>query len=310
MRFAIGISLLALLLAACGSNQPDLDPNLDVEALVAKSSLEMNALDSYHVRFGVTMRSDDAREEGVWEFDFVPPDTYRFVFYAEEGDERNVCETPERGVTCTPVLTTVTERSRFEVLYVGEFMYRRQCDGEGDDCGDWEQEPRPESPVFGPTSTYLPQWPIVALEMISDAEATELTRTAGVETVLVRGSVNMIRAVLENQRRVLEALGITSLSTECVTLVEFMDEEAVPETPQPTPTPTCRDLTFEETLAKEDSVAFQDENPATVDFWISPDDGYMRRLVIVIPPEEAGDLETTVTIDYTDFNEATVEAPE
>ncbi len=293
MRIVLVISLLALFVASCGSDQPELDPDLDAAALVATSAIEMNALDSYHVRFSVTMQRDDVREDGVWEFDFVPPDTYRFVFYAEEGTERNVCETPDRDETCTPVRTTVTERIRFEGLYVGEFVYGRQCGG--DDCGDWEREPRPETPVFGPTSTYLPQWPIVALEMLENASAIEASRIAGVETVRVRGSVNMIRAVLENQRRVLETLGITTFGTKC----EMFD------------IPMNTEGSFEETFANEDSVAFQDLNPATVDVWISPEDGRLHRLTITGPVEDAGEPSTIeFTIDYSEFNDVLLEAPE
>ena len=310
MRIVLVISLLALFLASCGSDQPELEPGLDAEALLAKSSIEMNALDSYHVRFSVPAHPEDVREEHVWEFDVVQPDDFRYVLYHAEGVQKEVCETHGQGRTCTFILTSITERSRFEVIYVGDFTYGRQCDVKGDDCDDWEREPRPETPVFGPTSTYLPQWPIVALEMLGNASAVEASRIAGVETVRVRGSINMIRAVRENQRRVLEALGITTFGTQCEMFdVQMNTEGSFPST-QPGPTQTCRDLSFEETFANEDSVAFQDENPATIDVWISPEDGRLHRLTITGPVEDAGEPSTIeFTIDYSAFNDVLLEAP-
>ena len=312
MRLAFVLSLFALLLASCGSDQPKLDPNLDAEALLAQSSIEMNALDSYHVRFSVPAHPEDVREEHRWEFDFVQPDDFRYLLYHAEGVQKEVCETHGQGRTCTFILTSITERSRYEVLYVSEFSYWRQCDGKGDNCDDWEREARPELPMIGPSPTSWPQWPIVALEMIDQPEPVEIERMSGVETVRIRGTLNMIRAVFENQRRVLEALGITAFGTECgVYDVQMNTEGSFPST-QPGPTATCRDVSFEETLAEhDDSIAFQDENPATIDVWISPEDGRLHRLTIAGPVEDSGEPSIIeFTIDYSEFNSVSLTAPE
>lgn len=311
MKIVLVISLFALFVASCGSDQPELDPDLDAAALVATSAIEMNALESYHVRFSVPAHPEDVREEHVWEFDVVQPDDFRYVLYHAEGVQKEVCETHGQGRTCTFILTSITERSLFEGLYVGDAAYGRQCDGDGDDCSDWEREARPELPVFGPSSTYLPQWPIVALEMIENAEAVETSRIDGVETVRIRGTVSMIRAVLENQRRVLTAAGITSFGTRCGSQDIQMNTEGSFGSTSSGPTPTCRDLSFEEMLANnEDSIAFQDENPATVDVWISPEDGRLHRLTIAATVEDSGEpSKVEFTIDYSDFNDISIEAP-
>ena len=301
MRLAMAVVALALVAIACGSERDLADLDLDAVDLVTRSTGVMNELDSYHVRFTITAHPEDVREEHVWEFDVVRPDSYRVVLHSVEGAEKEVCETRGHGGTCTIVLTSITKRSRFEGLYVGDFAYSRECDGDGDHCGDWEREARPELLVFGPSPSYLPQWPIVALEMIDDAESVELVRIAGVETVLIRGKLNLLRAVLENQRRLLEPLGITTFSTQCSSGGVPMNVEG--------DTFTCRDLSFEETLERQDNVAFQDENPPTVDVWISPEDGRLHRITITGPFEDGG-LPEPMTIDYSDFNGVSLEAPE
>ena len=312
MRLALTIAALALLAFACSSERDLADLDLDVGELLSRSTGVMNALDSYHERFSVPAHPEDVREEHIWEFDTVRPFDFRYVLYRAEGDEKEVCETHGRGRTCTFILTSIAERSRYEVLYIGDFTYGRQCDGKGNDCNDWEREPRPELPVFGPSATSWPQWPIVALEMIENAEVIEASTIDGVETVRVRGTVSMIRAVLENQRRLLERLGITTFGTECGVYGVQMNTEGSFGSNQPGPTATCRDVSFEETLAEnEDSLAFQDENPATIDVWISPDDGRLHRLTIAGPVEDAVEpSKIEITIDYSEFNEASLEAPE
>ena len=141
-------------------------------------------------------------------------------------------------------------------------------------------------------------------DLIDDAEAIDASRINGVETVRIRGTVSIIRAVLENQRRVLIAVGITSFGATCSSGGVAMNVAG--------DSLTCRDVSFEEMLANnEDSIAFQDENPATVDVWISPDDGRLHRLEIAGPVEDSGEPSTVeFTIEYSEFNETVVEVPE
>ena len=72
----------------------------------------------------------------------------------------------------------------------------------------------------------------------------------------------------------------------------------------------CREQTFEESLeSQEPGLSFYDENRATIDVWVSPDDLLVHRVALSIPPDEANGAETSFVMEYSLFNQVEIEAP-
>jgi len=210
--------------------------------------------------------------------EFAVPDSYHFLIHAVQADE---IEEPE-GV--------------YEVIMVGDKAYTRQCGDIEKACDPWRQGPRPPVPIAGPSPSFAPGWPLVALEMAQGLQVVGAEDVDGVEATYLRGTVNHIRAVRENERRVFTAAGITTFGKECE---QSAGREEV-----------CRDLTFEENLAQQEpELSFYDENPSTIDAWVR-EDGLVLRIAVDIPPHDTSDGVTGVAVEYSRFNEVTIEAPE
>lgn len=251
-------AILLVLTASCGKD--------DAPALVEDALTAMNGLSSYRLEMGI------GAEAAPIIVEFATPDRYRTLL---AGDDRV-----------------------YEAIIVGERAFSRQCTAVDQGCGDWVEDEAPPFIVLGPSPSYLPQWPLVALEMASDVKVLGTEELEGATTIHLRGSVNLIRAVLENQRRVLTAAGITSFGEECSVPTVGDDE------------PTCRDRTFEESLEnQEPTLSFYDENPATIDVWLSPDDLFIRRIALTVPPHESGGQEGSVLLGYSRFNQVEIEPP-
>jgi hypothetical protein len=157
----------------------------------------------------------------------------------------------------------------------------------------------------------------VALEMTGELELVGQDEVDGTTLTHLRGSVNHLRAILENQRRVFTAAGITSFGTECTTALTptVFDEtgelvESAPDTPAESEQ-RCREQTFEEALEnQEPGLSFYDENPATIDIWVSADGFLIHRVALSIPPDQAGAVEGAVVVEYSLFNQVQIEAPQ
>jgi hypothetical protein len=182
-------------------------------------------------------------------------------------------------------------------------MYGRQCNETDGVCDPWREQPRGPFVIAGPSPSYLPQWPLVALQLAEDLELVGEDDVDGITLVHLQGSVNHLRAVLENERRVLTAAGITSFGTECTA------EAALPG--EPPGDEVCRELTFEESLERQEpQLSSYDENPGAIDIWLSADDFLVHRIMLGIPPDQPGAQESSFTVEYSQFNQIKIEAPQ
>ena len=277
----IGVILstaLLILVASCGQGEDSQgDLTEDAGTLVEQALATMTELNSYRLEMGF-----GPEEAPPILIEFAAPDSYRFqwgVFQTTNGSE-----SPE-GV--------------FETILVGGKAYTRQCEGPDKDCEDWQEGPRPAVAIAGPSPSFLPYWPLVAIEMAGDLETLGTEKVDGQSLLRLRGSVNHLRAIFESERRVFTAAGITSFSEECFGGTDG-DEN-------------CRELGFEETLEnQEPALSFYDQNPATIDVWLSPQDFLVHRIVLDIPPDddvEPPDEETSVLINYSQFDQVVIEPP-
>lgn len=273
----------------------------------------MAELDSYRVAFVFPTRPEDVLEEYRWEVEYDAPDSYRFLLFMAEGETEERCESfisPDgrsSGQTCYEVFTNITGRGVSETVLVGDTIYARPCEEvEGEEkCGPWQKRPRGPIAAAGPSPSFFPQWPQVALELAGDFEALGIEEIDDVRLLHVRGSVNHLRAIFENQRRVLTTAGITSFGGECTTEAQLPGEPSGEE--------ICRELTFEESLEQQEpQLSFYDEHPAIIDLWVYPEDYLVRRIAIEAspPPGEPDSQEISFVVDYSQFNQVEIEAPE
>ena len=281
----------------------------DPRALVDEALSAMGQLDSYHVAFGLPIPPDDVREKAGWEIEFEAPDSYRMLLFGAEGESERRCESyllPDAsgtGETCYDVLISISEYTVAETVVVGDTMYGRQCNETDGVCDPWREQPRGPFVIAGPSPSFLPQWPLVALELAEDLELVGEDNVDGVTLVHLQGSGNHLRAILENERRVLTAAGITSFGTECRAEAALPGESQGDE--------VCRELTFEESLERQEpQLSLYDENPGAIDIWLSPDDFLVHRIVLGIPPDEPGAQEGSFTVEYSQFNQIEIEAPQ
>ena len=322
---AAGIGLIVFLLV--GSDSVSIDEERpvsgDPRTLLEQALSAMTDLDSYHVAIGVPTRPGDAREGFGWEIEFAEPDSYRMLLFGVEGESEQRCESytspdgSDSGQTCYDVLTNITSRTVTESIAVGDTLYGRQCEDIDKNCEVWREQPRGPFFIAGPSPSFFPQWPLVALELTDELELVGENDADGAAFIHLRGSVNQLRAILENQRRVLNAAGVTSFGEECTAVVAMPRiVERTGEVVEVAPTATaedeqtCRELTFEESLEQQEpQLSFYDENPATIDLWISPNDLLVHRIVLSVPPDQLGAPAASFTIEYSQFNEIQIEAP-
>jgi hypothetical protein len=126
------------------------------------------------------------------------------------------------------------------------------------------------------------------------------------QELVIRGSVNFLRAVFEGQRRVFEAAGVPAFGRECTLLLPMVADG----TPQPAPTEVCRDTTYEDLLEQEaDDLAAGDASPATIEVRIDPET-YLIGQFEVVMSSQSEDEALTIRFEYSRFNEVTIEAPE
>ena len=312
-------SFLVFAALACGDGEPERF-SADPGALLDQAQAAMAGLESYHTAFSFSTQPDDAQGDGRWEVAFAAPDSYRIRVFGAGGESANAgeCESyigPDglsRGETCREVSTGNTGSTLLETVYVADTIYSRQCEDIETACGPWREQTREPLVMAGPSGALAPGWPLVAMEMAGEFEFVSQDKTDGVALTHIRGSVNHIRAVLENQRRVLTAAGITSFGRWCTTIA--MNEtgslfESAPGTPVENDE-ICREQTFEESLeSQEPGLSFYDENRAVIDVWVSPDDFLVHRVALSIPPDEANGAEISFVMEYSLFNQVEIEAP-
>ena len=293
----------------------------DPRTILDQAQAAMADLESYHAAFVFPPDpdSDDAQETRL-EISFAAPDSFRFLVFLPGGEI--TCEASiapdglSRDQICFEGPTSATETTLSEMVVTGDTIYRRQCEDIDIECEPWEEQPR-EQVVFPGSPASHPQWPIVAMEMAADLEFVGQEEIDGVALAHYRGSVNQIRAVMETLRRSAIAAGITSFGTTCTSVAltpTMIDEtgkvvESVPGTPVENEE-RCRERTFEESLAsQEPGLSFADDNPATFDIWVSPDDFLVQRVAINISPDQPGGVDFAFVVEYSLFDQVQIEAP-
>lgn len=216
MKFGwLATVLVPLMLVACGGGSSSsvdrvlsTDPNQVRDQVVAA----MNGLESYRVEF-------DLRTLEQTTIEYKKPNSYRSLVIADDNQ--------------------TGERTLGELLYVGDMLYARKCDPDGSNCSDWDSTERGDIVVGAGSPSYFPQWPIVALEM---AIGFEVLQDSG-STVVLGGTVNHLRAVIENAVRLSPG---TSLA--------------------------------EQLESQEPGLTFAEENPSRLDVWIDPDNLLIERV--------------------------------
>ena len=109
--------------------------------------------------------------------------------------------------------------------------------------------------------------------------------------VHIRGRLNHIRAILENQSRVMYEAGTTSFGEIC-------------ENDQP-----CRDMIFEEYLNQQGELEFYDRNMTVMGVWIR-ETGSVREMRFRISPHDGGNIDTVIAIQYSRFGEIDIVQPD
>ena len=292
----------------------------DPQAILELARSAIADLESYHAAFVFPAAAGDGERESRWEIEFAAPYSYRILVFLAGGEI--TCEASiapddlRRGQTCREVPTSATQATLAEAVYVGDTIYGRQCKEIDLECEPWEKQPRGQIVIAALSPTFFPQWPLLAMEMAGELELLGQDEVDGVALTHFRGSVNHIRAILENQRRVLTAAGISSFGTECharltPTVIDETGElvESAPGTPFDSEE-ACHELTFEESLeSQEPGLSFYDENRTTIDIWVSLDDFLVHRVALSIPPDQPGDVAVSFVVEYSLFDQVQIEAP-
>jgi hypothetical protein len=302
MRAALLAIGLAALLAACGgggSSEVDGTP----EEWAQRALDAMADAQSYRVEFS----APDADVEFGWAFEYAVPDSYHFSIEVGEKSVDGECYALPGGETTGDCNANgeITNRYFFEQILIGDVSYSRRCERENEGCDAWEEQERPPYPVIGPSPSYLPGWPLVAIELA----AWDGVRGDGGD-IVVRGTVNHLRAIFENDRRVLTAAGVTSFGQSCTAANETpvaIGENLTGDMPEGV---ECHEQTFEEMLAaQEPGLSFYDASPATIELTVSRDDGTVRRIELSAEAAPDHDEGVTLVIIYSRFGDVTIEAP-
>jgi hypothetical protein len=262
MRLLALLVAATLLVTACrgggdsssGAEVRTIDAKASAKSVVLQTVYAMQNVESYHLTATIPTHPDDVRGKFGWDIEFAQPDLYRILVPFDEGATRQEChaDTIEGGTVCYDVMVSVTNHGVGESLVVGETVYGRECADIDRDCNEWQQAPRGDVvvPVLSPS--YLPQWPIVALEMARDLQTIGEEELDGEAVIHFQAKVNTLRAISENYRHVFEAAGVTTFGQECVGRSDGQEE--------------CRDTTYEDLLEQlEPRLSYSDANPAAVD---------------------------------------------
>ena len=272
--------LLGIALTAC-ANEAEVDvTGLDVSEVRERAVEAMAELESYRVNLTI----------GGFQMtvDYEKPNQYRTIVRVSES-----------------VNTDENAPDTFEFVYLGDRIFDRECADVDEGCEPWEERPRGDIVLGGSLPNY-PQWPPVALEMAGD-----LSLAADGAELVVRGSVNLLRAVLESLRRAIETAGITAFGRSCTSVSVLIVDGTPQQRVEPEPTEFCRDTTFEELLEREaDDLAAGDANPATFEALIDPDTYLLLDFESSILSQDDGDEGVRIRFEYSHFNGVTIELPE
>lgn len=274
---------------ACSSGDVDQErtslSDIDPEDAITRSLAAMDDLTAYQMEFTF-------RPEGE-------PITF-LVHYADPGDyyERLV-EAP------------AGETETFEIILLGDKTYLRHCDPHPDGCDEWEEsdssEDRAVIPAAGGFTTVGPETlGLVAIEM------TDKPRAIGDDNGLahLRGTVNLSRAIYENQRRLLEQAKDLGDCEQFPLGSSSYYGTGTPIIVTPGPV-TCRSITVEEALQKRwEGYDLDAGPPSEIDIWLSPKDFLVHGVAIKVSGDESREsFHPYFETSYSRFNEVTIEPP-
>lgn len=246
--------LFLLLLAACSASEQNdvvLPKPSDIPGLIASSLETMDDLDSYSMEITFSPEGEPFTTVA----DFAEPGDYRYI--VRLSDDPN-----EVG----------------ELIEVGDLSYSRLCHNHPDDCEEWEQSERFPVPSLGGLTTFVPETlGFVTLELATDPTFIANEQFEGQTLFHLKASVNLSRAICDNQLRALLAAETQAVEAELAS----HEEE-------------CGQLNFEAVP------------PSAVDVWLFPTDFRIHHLRIGVPGDE---MDPYLEIDYSRFNEISIEPP-
>jgi hypothetical protein len=294
-----------LAIASCGGEKPPDDP----QALLQRAQEAMDDLSSYHA--AMTVSGDGIVGSGeVIEHEWAAPGSVRsvtaIVTVAGSGDCGPVAAGDPLPVNCTDIRGETLEGYR-ENIIVPDRWYFRLCREKGSHCREWEAGEAGPLALMGVSNDQV-AWTITALTMIQGAEIIGEENVDGLPAIHVRGQLSTAQAKINTWRQAALDAGIETVGEGCV------EEEATPlaegETPTAGPTPECRPISLEDFLAiAQADLDRQEGRPATADVWIGRDDNLVRRFSASIPPDESGEGGRDVIVEFSHFDDVTIEAP-
>ena len=312
MKLTLLVAACALSVVAIGCEGGDSKATLTsrtADELTQDVLDAMAGVPSYHLEFLIE------GQDATWAFDYVAPDSYRVLVAVERiagttpGQECYVLPGDETAGSCEDAAAQSAEALVYESIYLGDKLYARECEDVDQGCGEWETQDRPPTLIVGPSPSFLPGWPLVAVEM---AQIVSLETDAN--DLLLVGSVNHQRAVLEGQRRVLTAAGITSFGTVCLGGNETPVMIGENATGSPPVGLQCHEMTFEESLEnQEPELSYLDDHPAAIRVRVLPETDLIRSITVTFTGQpvdsDPAPQPTTLVIEYS-YGDIEIEAPD
>jgi hypothetical protein len=295
-----------LAIASCGGEKTPDDP----QTLLQQAQEAMDDLSSYHAAMTVT--GDNIAGSGdVIEHEWAAPDSFRSLSPMIGLEGTGACEPQRAGEArrsgCTDVRGETLEGYSENIL-AAHRSYFRLCREKDTDCDQWEAGDAGPLDLMGVSNDHV-AWTITALTMIQGAEIIDEESVDGLPAIHVRGQLSTTQAKINTWRQAALDAGIETVGEECAA------EEATPLTegePLPTviSTPECQPMSLEDFLASaQDDLDRQEGRPATADVWIGRDDSLVRRFSASIPPDESGEGGKDVLVEFSHFDDVTIEAP-
>jgi hypothetical protein len=299
-RFLGGLFIVGWLSVACTTNEApteDATP-IPVEGEIEKAVAQMRALSSYRSTVTTTASAGE-RQEKEWVIDYEGKDRYRIAAVAEL-DRPQILEYcgslgGSLAKSCETVAGSFAGAAVSEsVLYDGD-LFARFCGGYGSaTCTPWVDVGKDER-LPGPGWFRHPESVMIALTTATDVEAVE-------SSTHMRGTVNPMKVRMETAKYVFGEQLTDSDYVRCEFGggVDSNQENFEVE-------PSCRDIPDPgETIAER--IKYYEENPVTMEVWVSESDGLIGRVSFTEDPGESGVREVT-RVEYSLYNQAVVEAP-
>ncbi len=271
----------------------------------------METLNSY--RATITISGEGIAGSGqAIESDWAAPDSFRTMTPRVRLEGVGACEPQHAGESRRSGCTNVqgeTLDGYVESIVVDGTWYSQLCQEKGSQCGEWDVRDAGPLAIMGVSLTQA-DWTVTALTMIREAEVVGQENMDGLSTIHLRGWLNAVQAKVDTWRRAAQHAGLETVGEECGS--EDVQTPLTEGEPPPTviATPQCRPVTVDEFLAiGQEAVEWQERNPSSVDVWIGSDDHMLRRFSASFPPDESGEGEKDVIVEFSRFNEVIIEPP-